>query len=709
MGTKCTRCHTPDGQAVAEKGAKLVLQPPSYPGFIDANLATLKEVSKIEYDGKSELLRKPLGEMNHGGGVQLDSGSAEYKALVELVDRLQNESSSTASCTEPPTGAMAYIKLMDAPSTLRKASLDLVGRLPTQAEVDAVSKGGDAALATALDGMMKEDAFYDRLTEMFNDTFLTDKYISYNSYSRAAIDFMNDKDYPGFGPYKQDPNPPETPQVNDALAREPLALMTWIIKNDHPYTEILTADYTVVNPYLAKAYQVTPTFKDPTNENEWVQAKVTAGFGPVPHAGVISTPVFLNRWQTTQTNRNRGRARRLFLYFLATDVLKIAERPVDATKVTALQNPTRDSTSCNVCHRVIDPVAGSFRGYDDQDYEDFNPMDPWHDEMFATGFGADTMDPSYYSHAQQWLGPEMAKDPRFAIGAIYSAYKGLTGHDPLAYPRDQNDPDFDSKLAAWSQQDSFFRKTADDFSKNGSNFKSLVKAVVLSPYYRAIEGNPTTPYMQLDMGTGRLLTPEMLNRKIAAVTGYRWRKTYEWDKPHDWLREDYNLLYGGIDSADVPTRLTTANSLIGSVGAVMANEMACRLTAFDFTNAKTSRHLFPMVDPTEVPESAGHTVDGAVLNIKTNIQYLHQLLLDEKLDVNDPEIDRTYQVFLDTWRELNQSGDTDMTYECQGRWDPATGKDLPMAVQITKDPNFTIRAWMAVTTYLLSDYKFLYE
>jgi len=708
MGSKCTRCHTPDGVAVAEKGAKLVLQPPSYPGFIDANLATLKEVSKIEYDGKSELLRKPLGEMNHGGGVQLESGSAEYKALTDLVDRLQHDSSST-SCTEPPTGALAFVKTMDAPATLRKASLDLVARLPTQAEKDAVAKGGDAALAVALDGMMKEDAFYDRLTEMFNDTFLTDKYYSYNSYDRAAIDFMNEGDYPGFDAYKQDPAPPETRQVNDALAREPIALMTWIIKNDRPCTEILTADYTVVNPFLAKAYQVNASFTDPTNANEWVQTKVTNNVGAVPHAGVISTPVFLNRWQTTTTNRNRGRARRLFLYFLATDVLKLAERPVDATKVTAQQNPTRDSALCNVCHRVLDPVAGGFRGYDDNDYEHFDPKDTWHDEMFATGFGADAMDPSYYSHAQQWLGPQMAKDPRFAISATYTAYKGMTGHDPLLYPRDQADPDFDSKLAAWSQQDSFFRTTADDFTKKGSNFKSLVKAVILSPYYRAIEGNPATPYMQTDMGTGRLLTPEMLNRKIAAVMGFRWRKTYEWDRQHDWLREDYNLLYGGIDSSDVPTRLTTANNLIGSVGTVMANEMSCRLTAYDFTNAKTSRHLFPMVDRTEVPESAGHTVDGAVLNIKTNIQYLHEVLLDEKLDINDPEIERTYQVFLDTWRELEQSGNTNMTYDCTGQWDPSTGMDLPMAVQITKDPDFTIRSWQAVTAYLMSDWRFLYE
>src|SRR5262245_46234365 len=68
MAQKCGQCHTPDGVAVAEKNAKLVLQPASFPGFIDANIATLTEVSKIEFEGTSELLLKPLGKMNHGGG-----------------------------------------------------------------------------------------------------------------------------------------------------------------------------------------------------------------------------------------------------------------------------------------------------------------------------------------------------------------------------------------------------------------------------------------------------------------------------------------------------------------------------------------------------------------------------------------------------------------------------------------------------------------
>ena len=43
------------------------------------------------------------------------------------------------------------------------------------------------------------------------------------------------------------------------------------------------------------------------------------------------------------------------------------------------------------------------------------------------------------------------------------------------------------------------------------------------------------------------------------------------------------------------------------------------------------------------------------------------------------------------------------------RVDPNTQQDLPEAQQISDDTAYTIRAWMAVVTYLLSDYKFLFE
>lgn len=709
MGEKCGKCHTPDGPAVAESHAKFVLQPSTYPGFIEANLANIKEIAKIEYEGKSEILRKPLGEMSHGGSVVLDSGSDDYAALTELLDRL---GASDEACTEGPNTTLAAVDLASPVSTLRRATLDLGGRLPTDEERASVEKGSDAALDKVLDKLMTEDAFYTRVREIWNDVLLTDKYI--NS-SRGALDFMNDDLYPGTEPYRNSDNPaydsPERPLVNRALAREPLDFIVYLVKNDKPFTDVVAAPYTVVNPYSAKAYNVSVQFDDPTNYEEFKETVVTLSNGAqLPHAGVLSMPSFLNRWQTSPTNRNRGRARRVAQFFLATDVLKIADRPIDATKVTAVQDPTRNSQACTVCHKVIDPIAGAFRGFGDEDYENFDPKREWFDDMFPPGYGTVDMDPAYYTKALQWLGPKVANDARFRISAVRTVYKGLTGHDPLPYPTDHKDGLFLAKLRAWEAQDAFFRTAADQLVKDKYNLKSVFKAVIKSHYYRGVgaAAAPDTAPL-VDIGVGRQLTPEMLNRKILAVTGVKWRKNYEWDRDHDWLKEDYDILYGGIDSDSTISRLTSANGIIASVATRMANEMACSITAWDFTKGKGVRKFFPHVDLKEVPESSGHTVDGAVESIKKNIQHLHQLFLDEDLALDDPEIARTYQLFLDTWHELSQAGSKDVTWSCTGQWNPIDGTELPEEVRITDDPDFTLRSWMAVMTYLMSDYKFLYE
>ena len=707
MSTTCTKCHLPDGIAPAQ-GAKLVLQPSSYPGFIDTNLATLTYVSQIEFQGTSELLLKPIGQDMHVGGQVISPSGPEYASLKELVERL----GKTDTCVDQPNTTLQGVVLADAPTTLRKAALDLAARLPTSSEVAAVTKGGDAALDTALDGFMTEDAFYDRLREIWNDTLLTDKLLEYNG---AALDALDDKDYPNVDLYKTGgAKAANGALANTAVAREPLDLIAYVVQNGRPFSEILTADYAVLNPFSADVYGVkNVTFKDPTDPNEFQKAQVALASGvKIPHAGVLSTPAFLNRWQTTPTNVDRGRARRVFAFFLATDVLKISVRPVDATSVTAVEDPTRNAPICTVCHQVIDPVAGGFRGYDDYDYAHFNPTTPWHDDMFPPGFGQTQMPPSAYGAALPWLASQVVADPRFVISVVGTMYQGLTGHAPIPYPDDATSSTFADDLAAWQAQDDFLRSTADAFQKANLDLKVVVKAVIKSPYYRGTAPPPSAnaPAAILrDIGTGRLLTPEMLNRQIAATTGIRWRMPWDWANQHDWLLADYDLLYGGIDSDTVTQRLTTPNGVVAAVANRMANEVSCAATAFDFSKPAASRVLFPNVELTEVPQSAGHDVPGSVSDIKKTIQHLHEQLLGETLSDTDPELDRTYQLFLATWQELSATGKPDLIWQCQAQNDPTTGNPLPMGATIGQDPNYTLRSWMAVIGYLLQDYKFLYE
>src|SRR6202044_3135041 len=117
-------------------------------------------------------------------------------------------------------------------------------------------------------------------------------------------------------------------------------------------------------------------FKDPENRFEYIPVKLkalvgrsktenqesTTGF--YPHAGLLSTFQYLSRYPTTETNRNRLRARMYYQHFLGVDVLELAARVTDAASVTARYKvPTMQASECVVCHKTLDPVAGLFRDY----------------------------------------------------------------------------------------------------------------------------------------------------------------------------------------------------------------------------------------------------------------------------------------------------------------------------------------------------------
>jgi hypothetical protein len=91
---------------------------------------------------------------------------------------------------------------------------------------------------------------------------------------------------------------------------------------------------------------------------------------------------------------------------------------------------------------------------------------------------------------------------------------------------------------------------------------------------------------------------------------------------------------------------------------------------------------------------------------------MHWHLLGESLAPDDPEIART----VDLWNAVYDEGQRglsageyapDLPAMCQAQVDPWTGEAL--ADPIITDEDFTIRAWIAVTSYLLTDYKFLHE
>src|SRR5690606_18424954 len=149
---------------------------------------------------------------------------------------------------------------------------------------------------------------------------------------------------------------------------------------------------------------------------------------------------------------------------------------------------------------------------------------------------------------------------------VHNVYRGLTGHqliNPL--PDSMAADDYEAMLLAQEVQQRHFDDIAADFIATNYNLKTIIKHIVKSPYFRA-DGTPTVEVERQDgryagAGTGRLLTPEQLNRKITAVTGSPWTEEFSRNNAYLLRNNQYRLLYGGIDSNDVTQRITEPNGI----------------------------------------------------------------------------------------------------------------------------------------------------
>ncbi len=705
LGSVCLSCHGPGGIA-ANQSAAFQLQPSAYPGFLDVNLEQVSSNAHIESNNVSVVLLKPLGELSHGGGAVLAPDSEQYAILEELVERVNEPD----PCGETGANVATFedVELLSPQDTFRKAALSLVGRLPKSAEKSAIREGGEDAILPTLRGLYEDDAFYERLVEMFNDQWLTDRYLN------NSQNLLRDEDFPNVDTYYESLSDEQRTEARTSVAREPLELMAYIVRNDRPFSEIVTADYTVLNPYTAIVYNNDDMdFEEVYDARGFQEGKIFAiregSRVAFPHAGILTSPMFLNRYPTSSTNRNRHRARIVLRELLATDILRVADRPIDPTKAVSFANPTREEASCSMCHVTLDPIAGAFQKFDENDYERYRPELEWHDEMYAPGFGEEKMMLDDFDAAPQWLGKRIARDPRFPLSVVRNMYETMIGQEPLDFPADPSDGSYPS----WEAQDSTIRAITEAFVASDLNLKVVIEQLVMSPYFRAANTSATDAgrLAQLGaVGTGRLLTPELLDRKIAAVFGSQWM-----DGTRPILQNGLRILYGGIDSDSVTARLTVPNGMMSAIMWRASTELSCRNAPLDFSKAADKRRLFPHVELDTVPEDeVGEPIEGNMTAIRENLGHLYSRLLGEKLVEGSAEEARVMDLFVKTWREgraklASEEVGRDLPYECQYRRAPGADSDLPEEEQLRRDETYAIRSWMAVLTYMIADYRFLYD
>lgn len=668
----CVNCHA--------GVSAFLLYPETTAGFNDLNFNSFKvEAAKNGSGNVPLILRKATNQDPHSGGAIMAQGSANYLSLSDMINK-------TRTCTTAVTTGVIH---GSGYNRLRKATLGLAGRLPTAAEEAAVNAAGteDAAITSAinilLDAVMTENAFYTRVKEIYNDMLLTD-YYNVNTRALAELDKSNfaNVDYFESGNlsgYSDTDVGALQRNANYGVAKAPLELVAHVVRNNRPFTEIVTANYVMVNSYSATIYgAIIPGFTFTNGDavtahdpNEFREARLTDMNNRVyEHSGILSSLPFLGRYPSTSTNRNRARTRYTYLYFLDTDIQGLADRSgLDFSNVIGTV-PTLTDPQCTVCHNVMDPVAGLYKNWSTSGT--FRGNATWYStaEMRAPGFTAadrttTSLPSAENATALQFLGRNIAADGRFAVATVKTVLRGLMGRDA-------------------AQDAALVEQLSARFVSGGYNFKSLIKDVVASNSFKAINlGVNENPDNYVTVGAPILSTPEQLDRKVAAIFG-----GYQWRSPSgNMLSGDtFRLLYGGINSMEVTVRTQEPTSVMASIQERIAYQTACSAVPTDFARAASSRVLFPGVVVTDIPDNAAGTD-----RIKQNIIYLHKRILGEELSVTDPEITRTYNLFEAVW---NSTTGTTLPTDCGGG---------------AADTNRTMRSWMAVVSYLMMDYKFLFE
>ena len=241
--------------------------------------------------------------------------------------------------------------------------------------------------------------------------------------------------------------------------------------------------------------------------------------------------------------------------------------------------------------------------------------DTWYRDMRPPGFNATAVPDADHSLAA--VARQITEDERFAPATVRFWWPALMGSEVADLPAGEDDPDFHGRLLAATAQQAEVARLAAGFRhgfRGGPpyNLKDLLVELALSPWFRAAAAGELDDVRQVALrhaGAKRLLTPEELTRKTAALTGFEWgRWHHPARKPHRqrsaWLtdEEGYRLLYGGIDSDGVTSRAREMTSVMAGVAKSHAAHVSCPVVLRElYLLPDAERRLFGGIDASVSP------------------------------------------------------------------------------------------------------------
>jgi len=643
---KCILCHVEGGLA---RNSSLQFQRTNTASALN-NFASLS--AYVDEKGAELLLSKITGGDGHAGGMQLSQESEGYQAFERVIAAINeldityyafSGSSESRSARQP--SFLTEVTLEPRESTLRRATLLLQGRLPTEQESKAVES--DAALRVALRNLMQGPAFREFVVTSVNDRLLTKG--TQNALNTAYSHYLKLHNHKA----SESINPTGSrveDEIRNNLRRTSGELVAYVIEKERPYSEILTADYMMMNRTMNTWLEGTASFS-PDEGDDIFKPSVVQGYyynsaleevefrensnstyraigeplQDFPHAGLLTDFGFLSRYPTTATNRNRARARWTFYHFLGIDIEKSSQRPTDEASLSDRNNPTMNNPNCTVCHALLDPVAGAFQNWDDQNF------------YRGSGDGRDALDGFYkyppdrsrslYRQGDLWyrdmrepglfdskiterhstlrsLAELIVEEPLFKTASAAFWWSPVFGKPLLDKPTVEADNGYAAKLAAYLAQ----QESIEDFAKalsSGLNAKDMLVEMFMSPWF---SGETVTNYafdsahFEAKFGGDQLLTPQQLARKTRALTGVAWRTNPRPSGKVDSSYDELAVLLGGIDSEVVTSRAIELTPTMTSILMTHATESACIAVARQFARPAAERSLFSLIEESTQPQ-----------------------------------------------------------------------------------------------------------
>lgn len=418
-----------------------------------------------------------------------------------------------AACNGAPEAeSQPRFEELPTPRLMRRMSLDLRGVLPTVDELDAVESDPDL-LDDYRTQWLEDPRFEERMVDVYGEQWQTriDMFHVFWTEYTALDDEGDAIEYP----------------FERSVSDEPLRLLAHIAATDAPWSDAVTADYTMANPLLEEIW---PLERDAGDG--WTTAHYTDGRPPV---GVLGTNGLWWRYHSTVTNFNRARVgvmmRLLVCHDIQARAVSFSEAP-SLAEGESLESAIREEAYCVGCHSVIDPAAASLFGFWAANEHSATEIDTYHPEREQLGEQTLGVEMGWYGtpvYNLEELGTAIAADPRYDRCAVESMATSLWRR-----PVDRVE---DAEL---------LHDLEATFQAEGSRVKPLLVALTDTPEYRARAIGAGADEATVESAIPvRLMTPDLLQSSLADATGFEWTTD-----GFEQLRNDtygYRLLLGGVD------------------------------------------------------------------------------------------------------------------------------------------------------------------